>query len=94
MLICIWLIFLQPFPKNVSEKLIMNDHSSLTLVDEETETLYECAIVTDPRDENLRYIGDGWFEYIASKKFAVGSSLIFIYTIESRMLYVTLIERT
>jgi hypothetical protein len=56
------------------------------------ERLFECAIMTDPRNESLRYIGDGWFEYITSKKFAVGSSLMFIYTIESRMLHVEPVE--
>lgn len=45
--------FLTTFSKKIiCEQLILNDHSSLNLVDEETETLYECAIVTDPRDEN------------------------------------------
>jgi len=83
---------LQFFPKNVSEKLIFNNHSSLTLVDEETERLYECAIMTDPSNPTLRYIGDGWLECISTNKNSVGSSLIFVYTIESRILYVAPIE--
>jgi len=64
----------------------------LTLVDEEIERLYECAIMTDPSKETLRYIDDGWFEYITTKKISVGSSLIFVYTIESCILYVVPIE--
>jgi len=61
------LIFLQHFPKNVSEKLIFNNHTSLTLVDEETERLYECPIMTNPSNETLTYISDGWFEYITTE---------------------------
>jgi len=84
--------FLQHFPKNVAEKLILNNHTSITLIDEETERLYGCVVMTDPSNETLRYIDDGWFEYISTKKFSVGSSLIFVYTIESRILYVAPIE--
>ena len=85
---------MQLLPKNVSEKLILNNHDSLTIVDEETERLFECVIMTDPSNENLRYIGDGWLDYISTKSFSVGSSLIFIYTIQSRILYVAPIEST
>ena len=67
----------------------MNNHNILTLVDEETKESYECVVMTDPRNKTSRYIGRGWFEYISSKKFLVGPSLIFNYTIESRRLYVT-----
>jgi hypothetical protein len=59
------------------------------VVDEETEKLYECVVMTDSRNGTLRYIGRGWFEYITSKKVLVGSTLLFNYTIESRRLYVT-----
>jgi hypothetical protein len=67
----------------------LNNHNILTLVDEETEKSYECVVMTDSRDATLKYIGRGWFEYIASKEFFVGSILLFNYTIESRRLYVT-----
>jgi len=70
----------------------LNNHTNLTLVDEETERLYECAIMTDPSNETLRYINDGWFEYITTKKFPIRFSLIFVYRIESHILYMAPIE--
>lgn len=58
------------------------------MIDEETQETYSCNIYIDRRNESIKYIGKGWFEYMRLKKFVVGFILMFNFEIETRRLYV------
>jgi len=84
------LLFLQHFPKHVGDLLNINGDNNLLLIDEETQKTYACRIYINRRNESIKYIGNGWFEYMTLKKFDVGFVVMFNFEIETRRLYVCL----
>ena len=82
------LLFLQHFPKHVGDLLKINDDNNLFLIDEETQKTYACRIYIDRRNESIKYIGNGWFEYMTLKKFVVEFVVMFNFETETRRLYV------
>jgi len=85
-------IILPHFPKHIGGLLNINDDNQLILIDEETQKMYECTIDIDTRNESIKNIGKGWYEYMRLKKYVVGLVIMCNFEIDTRRLYVCLAE--
>jgi len=58
------------------------------LIDEEIGYSCSCEILNDAEDNNEKYVGTGWFEFVLAKKVTNGDTLEFIYDYATDIMYV------